>query len=172
MSKSLNNHIGILDEPKDMFGKLMSIPDELITRYYQLLTTTSPKDIEIINTQMKSGELNPKIAKENLAITLVERLHSQKDAEFAKEEFVRVFSQKQNPEQVNELTVPSGETRLDDLLTQTKLIGSKKEVVRLIKQGAILIDDQKIDEIFYTFSPQDGQLLRIGRKRFYKFVTS
>ena len=78
---------------------------------------------------------------------------------------------KQNPEQVNELTVPSGETRLDDLLTQTKLIGSKKEVVRLIKQGAILIDDQKINEIFYSFTPKNGQLLRIGRKRFYKLVT-
>ena len=99
-------------------------------------------------------------------------MHSTKDATFAKEEFIRVFSQKQNPEQVNELTVPSSETRLDDLLTQTKLIGSKKEVVRLIKQGAILIDDQKIDEIFYSFTPKDGQLLRIGRKRFYKLVTS
>lgn len=171
MSKSLNNHVGIMETPQSIFGKLMSIPDELICRYFSLLTDKDEAEIKTIETNMKNGSLNPKLAKEDLAKTLVTFLHDATAAQAACDEFNRVFGQKKVPDDMPEIKLNLDEVRLDQLLTNEKIIASKKEIRRLVDQGAISINEEKISDHFYTFTPEDGQVLKIGKRRFYKLRT-
>ncbi len=171
MSKSLGNHIGILESPKEMFGKLMSIPDTLITRYYTLLTDVSGGKIEELEDLLRKKIVNPKSVKEQLAGSIVSELHSQEEASQALEEFHRIFSKKELPEDIPVLSISMdvGESILiGDLLTRHHVLDSKRECVRLIEQGAITVDGERIENPYYTFVPQEGQVLKIGKRRFFK----
>lgn len=169
MSKSLGNHIGIMDSAGDQFGKIMSMPDELILRYFSLVTDAFPEEIAQMKADMAGGK-NPKLLKEDLGIRLVTALHSKEAAYTAKEGFQRVFSQKLNPEEMPELAIPSEPIRLHDFLAQTQIAPSKKEATRLIAQQAVTLDGEVLSDPFAVFTSKPNQILKVGKRRFFKLI--
>ena len=170
MSKSLNNHIGILDTPNDMFGKCMSIPDELIVRYTSLVTKASPDDIKDLEQRLKNGE-NPRNLKMNLAYTIIEQFHTKKDAESAKENFINVFSKKSIPNDIPEVSIESNEPiHLLTFLCDQKLTPSKKEARRLLEQGAVSINDERISDPNHSFLANPETIIKVGKRKFLKLI--
>ena len=168
MSKSLNNHIPILDSPQDMYGKLMSIPDTLIVRYFSCLTDISADTIAQLATRMRDGE-NPKHIKQELAKKIVSDLHSNPAADEAALQFDRVFSKHEFPDEMPTLSVPNNPIRLDTWLVEASIFSSKKEVQRLALQQAITLNGQIIsDSAFDISSVQDNPVLKIGKRKFFK----
>jgi tyrosyl-tRNA synthetase len=168
MSKSLGNHIPLLDNSDDMFGKVMSIPDLLITRYFSLLTDVSDSEIAYMSAQMDAGTLNPKHAKEKLAHTLVTMLHDAEKASAAQARFNQIFSKKDIPDDIPELAVVADTVRLSDLIMAQAILPSRKEYQRLVQQGAVSINELPIADMHYQWMPESGDVLRIGKRRFYK----
>ncbi|MFA5879907.1 MAG: tyrosine--tRNA ligase [Candidatus Margulisiibacteriota bacterium] len=172
MSKSFGNHIGIMEDEYQIFGKLMSIPDNLILRYYRLLTNFDHDQLCQLELKFQNN-VNPKILKEDLAYFLVSKLHSESAAAKAKENFKKVFSEKKDPENMPMINLPSKEnTRLDQLILENKILTSKKEFQRLIKDGAVSINNQKITDIFFELTPKKEQILKIGKLKFFKIIST
>ncbi|MFA5751317.1 MAG: tyrosine--tRNA ligase [Candidatus Paceibacterota bacterium] len=169
MSKSLNNYIGITDEPSDMYGKVMSLPDSLIGRYFELCTFTSLNDIKKIKEELKKGILHPKDAKMNLARQIVEIYHGRDKAEKAEEGFIKTFQKKEIPENICELKAQAGE-KLTDIIVREKIVSSKTEFRRLLDKGSVtnLKTGEKIKDAHFV--PQEEEEFRIGKKRFIKIV--
>lgn len=167
MSKSLGNYIGITEAPDQMFGKLMSIPDSMLLRYFTLLTDLLPEELVVIQSRLDSGE-NPKQLKEELAVNIVTQLHTEAAAFEAKEGFNRVFSQRLNPEDIEPLIIPETPFRLDALLVARGVFASKKEVLRLATQNAISLDGEVISDLLTPFSGKADQVLKIGKRKFFK----
>jgi tyrosyl-tRNA synthetase len=165
MSKSLGNYIGITEEPKSMFGKLMSINDEVMLEYFRLLTETSLENIK---------PMHPKEAKLLLAQTLVSFYWGEAAGTKEREEFQRVFSQKEIPQDITTYHANQETVDVLDVLMNTKLVASKNEARRLITQGGIsLIDGQNVATTLMTPSlliPAKGVILKIGKKKFLKIV--
>jgi tyrosyl-tRNA synthetase len=161
MSKSYNNHIGIDEAPGEMFGKIMSISDELMYRYYNLLTLANIKEIK---------QQHPMDAKKALAVELITKYHSENSALKAKAEFEKVFSQGEMPEDMTVYAL-SAEERLVDLICNNNLLGSKGEAKRLIKQGGVTLDGEKITDINYMITPGIEAVLRVGKRGFLKIET-
>ncbi len=159
MSKSLHNYIGIDEPPDEIVGKIMSISDELMMRYYEVLTMENLSSIK---------EMHPKDAKLRLGEIIVEMFHNPQDARDARARFQKVFSRKQLPDDMPEYVLPSGESRLiADILVESGLAPSRKEVRRLLAQGAVTWNGEKIME--ETWGPQPG-VLKVGKRRFLKIV--
>jgi tyrosyl-tRNA synthetase len=158
MSKSLGNYIGIHEPPDEIFGKLMSISDELMHRYYEVLT-----DFDLKETKA----LHPKEAKIRLAFEMVRRLYGEKDAEKAKGHFEKVFSCKQIPEHMQEYNLGKTSASLADILMRNGLVTSKREFQRLLDQGAISHNDQPIPDADW---PVQTGVLRIGKRRFLRIL--
>jgi len=158
MSKSYGNYIGINESPKEMFGKIMSVSDELMLKYYELLTGENLDNIK---------NMHPKEAKVNLAKIIISQYHSKEAAEKEALEFQRVFSQKEIPQDMPEFKSDSQKT-IVTILTESKLAASGNEARRLIKQGAITFDNQKIEK--EDFVPKAGGILKAGSRRFLKIV--
>jgi tyrosyl-tRNA synthetase len=156
MSKSYGNYIGISESPKEIFGKIMSIPDELMIKYYELLTDENLDEVK---------KLHPKEAKVNLAKIIISQYHSKADAEREALEFQRVFSQKEIPADMPEFKTDSKKT-IVNILTESKLTASGNEARRLIKQGAVTFDNQKIEK--EDFIPKASGILKVGSRRFLK----
>lgn len=167
MSKSLNNYIGIEEPANDMFGKIMSISDDLMWRYYELLTDLSVSDIVALKAKCDSGAENPRNAKVELAKHIVSDFHSRQAATDAEEDFNRRFVKKEVPDEVEEKLVAHGPRRLIDLLTETGLAASKGEARRLVDQGGVKINGERASaangEIDIT---DDGILIQVGKRRF------
>jgi len=170
MSKSLNNHIGILDDPNNMFGKIMSIPDELLVRYLTLLTDKSPQDIATIKAEMANQQLNPRDVKIELGQRIVTQFHSAAASQAALEHFKTVFAKKDIPDDMPQHVVP-GSPKLVDWVVAEGILNSKKEMVRLIGQGAVTIDGKKITDIHYVLTIQSPCVLKIGKRRFFRLCT-
>ncbi len=170
MSKSLDNYVGITEPPNEIYGKLMSISDPLMYRYYELLTDISMAEIETLQQQASEGTAHPKDQKSRLAGMIVKDFWGEADAEKAVQEFDRVFKQKGIPEEIEEVPVTGPTAMLLDLITEKKILPSRGEAKRLIRQGGIYLDGQRIDDIAYTLELQPGQktILKLGKKRFYK----
>jgi tyrosyl-tRNA synthetase len=143
MSKSLNNYIGIDEAPNEMFGKVMSISDELMWEWYELLTDLTPSEIGSLRSRCANGEENPRNVKVNLAKSIIEDFHSAQAAAEAGEEFDRRFVKKEIPDEIEEMTIASGDYKLVELLVQTNLAPSKGEAKRLIEQGGVKVGDDK-----------------------------
>jgi tyrosyl-tRNA synthetase len=143
MSKSLNNYIGIDEPANDMFGKVMSISDDLMWKYYELLTDLGPADVEALRSRCESGAENPRNAKAALAKLVIKDFHSVEEAAAAEEEFNRRFVQKEVPDEIEEKKVAAGSYKLADLLAETGLAASKGEARRLIEQGGVKINGEK-----------------------------
>lgn len=167
MSKSLNNYIGIDEPPNEMFGKVMSISDELMWRYYELLTDFTPAEIET----MKTGGENPRNLKVNLAKQIITDFHSANAAKTAEEDFVARFVKKEIPDEIEEMQISAGNYNLADLLVQTNLAPSKKEAKRLIEQGGVKIGGEKVSNTSAEIALKEEILLQVGKRKFLKIKT-
>ncbi len=173
MSKSLDNYVGIAEPPKDMFGKLMSISDEMMTEYFTLCTDVSLEEIDQIRNDLASGKAHPMNVKKRLAREIVSIYHSKEAAVNAEAEFERVFSQREIPEDMPEIEIKASD--LDDgtillprLLVKAGMAPSSSEARRLVQQGAVTIDGEKWNDPFAPFSPRDGQVIKSGKLKFGK----
>lgn len=164
MSKSLNNYIGITESAFEMFGKIMSISDELMWRYYELLTDLTPSEIE----RMKKSDENPRNLKANLAKLIIKDFHSEQAAKEAEEEFNRLFVRKELPEQMQEFELPAGKYEVSDLLFQTNLVASKKEAKRLIEQGGVKISGERVSNVKAEIELNGELVIQVGKRKFMK----
>jgi tyrosyl-tRNA synthetase len=174
MSKSLNNYIGIKEAPKEMFGKVMSISDDLMYRYYELCTDLPVWKIDVLRQDVSDGRKHPKKAKIELAKFIIRDFHSMDEADRAEEEFNRIFQLGLTPERIEEKSIPSRpeRIRLTKLLAQVGLAGSVAEANRLIEQEAVSLNDQKISNVKADLDlAQTGTfILKVGKRRFLKLV--
>jgi tyrosyl-tRNA synthetase len=164
MSKSLGNYVGINDTPKEMFGKLMSVSDELMYKYYELLTDI---DVNRIKSEVASGKLHPKDAKKDLAMNIVAQYHGEEDARKQSEEFDRAFKDKGFPSDIVLTEVPVQEDSLpviNILVENVKLSASRGEAKRKILEGALEINGQKVSDINQQLSSGKEHQIRLGKK--------
>ena len=192
MSKSLGNYIGIEEPPNEMFGKVMSISDELMWKYYELLTDLSVSQISNLKLRCEGGAENPRNVKVNLAKLIIRDFHSADAAMAAEDDFNRRFVQKEIPDEIEEKTIPTGDYKLVDLLMFTGLASSKGEARRLIEQGGVKINGQKVSEtstgiqfneksfVIENRLPASGMeiitdtnlLLQVGKRKFLRLIAS
>ncbi len=173
MSKSLGNYVGITEPPGEMFGKLMSVPDDLMWSYWQLLTVLTDNDITDLRRKVAAGQAHPMSVKTALAKRIVCDFHGNEAAERAANEFQRVFRDRQAPEEAPIIKLPRGPAKkLTALLVDLKLIASKSEAERLIKQGGVEIDGARADDPRkdIDLSKPADFLLRAGKKKFVRIV--
>ncbi|MGQ9824531.1 MAG: tyrosine--tRNA ligase [Desulfotomaculales bacterium] len=173
MSKSLGNYIGIDEPPAEMYGKTMSIPDGLMLRYFELVTPVSLAELREISAGLKEGRLHPRDVKMRLAREIVSFYHGAEAAGEAEQEFVRVFQQRELPEEMQEFALGKGELEngaiwLPRLMLLAGLADSTSEGRRLIRQGAVKVDGVKISDPGYTLVPADGMVIRAGKRRFVR----
>jgi tyrosyl-tRNA synthetase len=172
MSKSLGNYVGITEAPQEMFGKLMSISDEQMWLYMELLTDRLPKEIEQLRRQVSEGAAHPMEVKIGLAQEIIAGFHGEAAAKHAAEEFRQVFQKRGAPSDVPEKKLKAGPRPLHALLTETGLAPSRSEADRLIKQGAVEIDGVRIEDVKHAvnLTAQKEILLRAGKKKFLRLV--
>ncbi len=166
MSKSLNNYIGVTEQPNDMFAKVLSISDELMWRYYELLSTKSLEEITVLKEGVQNGSLHPKKVKEELALEITARFHSQEEAQAAKAEFERVHAKSQIPTDIKEVEM-EGPIWIAKALVEAGIEPSTSQARRDIKQGAVRLDQQKVaDE---QLQLEAGEyVLQVGKRKFAK----
>ncbi|MCL4441022.1 MAG: tyrosine--tRNA ligase [Firmicutes bacterium] len=175
MSKSLGNYIGIDEAPQEMYGKTMSIPDELMVRYFELVTPVPLEEVKAIARGLQEGTLHPRDAKMRLAREIVTFYHSAEAAEQAEEHFKKVFQKRELPDEIDEFMVTEdlyeeGLVSLPRLLTQAKLAASNSEARRLIKEGAVKINGEKACDPNMRFLPEEGMIIRAGKRRFARLI--
>jgi len=168
MSKSLNNYVGVSEPARDMYGKLMSVPDALMGKYFEYILCRPKADVEAMMAKVESGELHPRAAKDELAQAVVSRFIGEEEAKHASEEFIRIFAKKELPDEIPEVVVPAEEIGLLSLMVQAGLAKSNGEARRLVTQGAVKMDDQKITDPRAQITPQDGSIIRSGKRGFAK----
>ncbi|KLO24126.1 MULTISPECIES: tyrosine--tRNA ligase [unclassified Marinitoga] len=171
MSKSYDNYIAFEDEPFNMYGKVMSIPDTLILKYMRLATDIPEEQIKEYSEKMKNNTINPRDVKMKLAYEIVKFFHGEEKAEYAQNEFIKVFQKKDIPDEMEEIIVEN-EIKAIDLIMKTKSVSSKSEAKRLISQGAVKINDVKINDPFQLLEIKGDEILRIGKRRFFKLNTN
>jgi len=159
MSKSLGNYIGITELPKEIFGKIMSISDKLMLRYYELLT---------LEPLYKIKKMHPKEAKQKLASILVERFYDKKAAAEAKKEFDAIFAKGSLPKDIEEKIINKKQISIIDLLIETKLTASKSEARRLIKQGGVKVDDKVVIDEKEIINLDKERIIKVGKRKFVK----
>jgi len=167
MSKSKGNYVGVTDQPADMFGKVMSIADELMDNYFELLTTVGAKE----RRGLAGGKVHPREAKARLARTIVEQFHGPEAAEQAAAEFDRVFARKELPSDVPEVTIEKSELAdggiwIARLVTLCKFAQSNGEAMRLVSQGGVSLGDRTVDDPKGKVTFEDGAVLKVGKRRF------
>src|SRR5687768_9440656 len=168
MSKSLANYIGINEPPQEIFGKVMSISDELMWRYYELCTDSSPLELSSLRTSVESGQRNPRDVKAELGKRIVADFYSQSEAESAEEEFVRRFRNKQTPDDVEERSVAAGLWKLPRLLVELELAPSMAEARRLIEQGGVYVDGERAPQADLELNAERTFLIQVGKRRFVR----
>lgn len=174
MSKSLDNYISVVDTPKDMFGKTLRISDELMYRYYELLTDFTVAEIEKLKSDVANGSQHPKHVKVHLAKTLITRFHSRQDADNAETEFQRIFVDKGLPDHVDEFKIGAQEIGVAPLIVLFQGAQSNSDATRLIQGGGVSIDNQKLSDPRLKLKLEAGQslLFKVGKKKFVKVIVS
>ena len=171
MSKSLDNYIGINENPDDMFGKVMSISDDLMWEWYELLSFKQLEDIEVLKNEVKDG-MNPRDVKILLAEEITERFHSKKDSENAKNTFLDRFQKGAKPKDIEKFSISlDDDIAIGNLLKESGLVQSTSEAMRLVKQGAVKINDEKIDDPKLSIKKNQELLVQVGKRRFLKIKT-
>jgi tyrosyl-tRNA synthetase len=172
MSKSTGNYIGVAEPPGEIFGKIMSIPDDLIYEYFELVTDVEADELPRIKRQLEDKKTNPMILKKRLGQQIVRMYWSRQEAERAREEFERVFSQKELPEEIPQRQVEYQEAEMwvGRYLKEAGCVSSTSEVRRLIKQGGLYIDDERITEEDLKIPVAGERLIKLGKRRFFKIV--
>lgn len=172
MSKSYGNYIGIDEAPSQIFGKVMAISDDLMWRYYELLSARSLEDIATLRSDVQSGKVHPKTAKENLAHEMVSRYHSRRDADEARQGFNAVFAGGGVPDDIPGHACSAGEDSTPPVFLEAAgLVKSRGEAKRLMKEGALSIDGQRCDDAVTPLGAGE-YIIKLGKKRFLKLVVS
>ena len=170
MSKSLDNYVGIDEPPEEMFGKLMSVSDDLMWKYYELLTDV---DYESVKKDVETGKAHPKEVKAELAKTIVTEYHGDNAAEKARQHFDTVFAKKENPDDMPEFEISGNVIDIVQLIKDTGFAKSTSEARRLVEQGAVSIDGSKVDDIKTEISAADtGKVLKVGKRKFIKLKSA
>jgi len=171
MSKSLDNYVGINEDPDEMFGKIMSISDDLMWRWFELLSFKPINAINELKKEVKSG-MNPRDTKILLAEEIIERFHSKKDAENAKNTFLDRFQKGAKPKDIETFSISlDDDIAIGNLLKESGLVQSTSEAMRLVKQGAVKINDEKIDDPKLSIKKNQELLVQVGKRRFLKIKT-
>jgi tyrosyl-tRNA synthetase len=173
MSKSLGNYVGISEAPSDMFGKLMSLSDEMMWPYFDLVTDRTPEEIAALADEVKAGTKHPMDVKMSLAQEVISGFHGAAAGEKAASEFQRVFRDREEPEEAPERKVAQGQAkRLTAFLVEQGLASSRSEAGRLVKQGGVEVDGERISDVKHEidFSKPREFLLRAGKKKFLRIV--
>jgi tyrosyl-tRNA synthetase len=172
MSKSYDNYIGISDSPKDIFGRTLSIPDSLIFNYFELATDISSSELKGIKHQLEDSKVNPRDIKRKLARTLVRMYHSEEAAIQAEEEFDRIFIKKDVPDEIEEFKIDGNNSEFNilELILKVNFAPSKGEARRLVTQGGVSINGEKVTDVHYKAKLNDGMVLKVGKRKFKKFV--
>lgn len=171
MSKSLDNYIGITDEPSQIYGRTLSIPDNLIYTYFELATNVSGQRLEEIKLALSDEKTNPRDLKRELARTLVEMYHDIEAALNAEKEFDNIFINKGFPDEIDEFPIGDNkELNILDLIILVNFAPSKAEARRLVLQGGVSIDGEKISDIQKTVFLQKGMILKVGKRKFIKLI--
>lgn len=176
MSKSYGNYIGIFEKPQEIYGKIMKLPDDLMIKYFRLLSDFSKKEIENFKKNLEEGKIHPKNLKEKLAFDIVRQLYGNNLAKKARNYFVTAFQKREIPEEIPEIKISSPKINLPEILTRKKILPSKSEVKRLINQKAIKILEKKGSKTIeipvktFQISLKKNTVLKIGKKRFLKLI--
>ena len=171
MSKSYDNYIGISDEPSQIYGRTLSIPDDLIYLYFELATIVSNDKLEEIKNLLEDGRINPRDIKRELARTLVTMYHSEEDASNAEREFDNIFINKGIPDDIEEFKIGTHkEMNILDLIILVNFAPSKGEARRLVAQGGVTIDGDRITDLQSSVKLKKGMILKVGKRKFKKFV--
>ncbi|MDC1491704.1 tyrosine--tRNA ligase [Gammaproteobacteria bacterium] len=169
MSKSLNNYIGVDDVPDEMFGKIMSISDELMWRWFELLSFMPEKDIAALKKEMEAGK-NPRDIKFILAEELVDRFHADGDGKICREAFLQRFQKGLMPEDILSLSmdIDGDSIPLTNLLKNAEMAASTSEAMRLIKQGGVKIDSEKVEDVKLEILKGSEAIYQVGKRKFLK----
>ena len=170
MSKSLNNYVGVNETARDMYGKLMSVPDDLMWKYFEYIAEVPSAKVAEWQADVEEGKVHPREMKDILGKRIVSRFHDEVAAEDASAEFIRVFRNKDLPDEIPEVMVPAEEIGLLNLMVQAGLAASNGEARRLVKQGAVKINDEKVSDERAQIMPEDGMIIRSGKRGFAKIV--
>jgi tyrosyl-tRNA synthetase len=162
----LGNYIGIDESPKEMYGKTLSIPDQLIYPYFELVTDIGLAELAEIKKKLEDPQTNPRNIKRQLARTLVRMYHDEQAAQAAEKEFDQIFIDKKLPADIPEYLLPQTSYRLDDLLVLTETASSKSEARRLIQQGGVTVDNERVEDPFKTVSLKSEVILKVGKRKF------
>ena len=173
MSKSLGNYIGIDEPPREMYGKTMSIADDLMLRYFELVTAVPLEELHEIEAGIKSGSTHPRDVKMRLAREIVAQYHGQEEAFSAEEEFKRIFQQRELPDEIPTLQLDAellenGRVWLPKLLVSSGMAGSTSEARRLIQQGGVKLDGEKTGDPNLQIEPVSGMLIQVGKRKFIR----
>ncbi len=169
MSKSAGNYVGIDEAPDQIYGKIMSLPDALLRKYYDLLSALTTDEIDALFAKMKAG-LNPKVVKSQLAKELAARFHNEAAADAAHEGFEKVFAKKGVPDEVTERSIPSGDIWVPALLKELQAVASTSDGKRMIAQGAVKLDGAVVKEERLTFASGSALMLQCGKRTFIKLM--
>ena len=171
ISKSLDNYVGINEDPDEMFGKIMSISDDLMWRWFELLSFRPINEVNELKKEVKSG-MNPRDTKILLAEEIIERFHSKEDAENAKNTFLDRFQKGAKPKDIETFSISlDDDIAIGNLLKESGLVQSTSEAMRLVKQGAVKINDEKIDDPKLSIEKNQELLFQVGKRRFLKIKT-
>ncbi|WP_062047711.1 tyrosine--tRNA ligase [Bacillus sp. JCM 19034] len=171
MSKSLGNYIGIDESPNEMFGKSMSIPDELMIKYYKLATDLPMEEIKALEKGLADGSVHPRDAKMNLGAKFVEMYHGKEEAKQAKEYFQTVFQKRSLPTDIPEVKWEgTSPVWIVELLVELKMMPSKGEARRMIQNGGVKINEEKVDDVQQQVDLEDGMVIQVGKRKFAKIT--
>ena len=167
MSKSNDNYVALTDSADDMYGKILSIPDTMISKYYEFCTNITKEDLDKITRELDSGSVNPRDTKRALARDVVSIYYDEDTSLNAEQNFDQLFISKQIPDDIPECSL-SESMRLIDIMVSNKLVSSNGEAKRMIKQGAVKLNDDKMDDGFMLIDPGSENILKVGKRRFLK----
>jgi tyrosyl-tRNA synthetase len=171
MSKSYDNYIGISDPPEQIFGRTMSIPDTLIYTYFELATNVSNEKLKEIKAALEDGKTNPRDLKRELARTLVAMYYDEAAAIKAQDEFDKIFIKKEIPDEIEEFNIEENkEINILDLLLLVNFAPSKGEAKRLVQQGGVSIDGEKVSDVHQNIKIKSGMILKVGKRKFLKLT--
>ncbi|MCB0703010.1 MAG: tyrosine--tRNA ligase [Candidatus Kapaibacterium sp.] len=170
MSKSLDNYIALTDKPSEIFGKVMSIPDDVILRYYEYGAFATRPEIEDMAKFLANESNNPRDAKIKVAMRITDKYHESGSGQAAYEEFLRVFTKGDVPDEIEELELPisATESKIIDIITDSGMVDSKKDAKRMVQQGAVSVDDNKISDINESIDLTEYRIFKVGKRKFKK----
>ncbi|HJQ25740.1 MAG TPA: tyrosine--tRNA ligase [Blastocatellia bacterium] len=170
MSKSYGNYIGITEAPREMFGKVMSVSDDLMWRYYELLTDLQPAEIAAMKAEAAQGRRNPRDIKAELGRRLIADFHSEAEAQAASDEFDRMFREHQAPEEIPEIELPAGAVRLVKLMAAHDLAASVSDAQRQVQQGSVRLNGERVSDVKAEVGQQPGEsvLIQVGKRKYLR----